>query len=207
MITYYDDRSVQVTSTAIRVDGRTLPARRDQPWSGTGGAAAPGGCSPGGARSAPRWPGRWWPRVLGIGLAVWLHRSPTVTVAIVGASVLVGLAVGPVADFLFEHLDRSYARGSRQLEMWARWRGQPVRLLRTGDALRFGQIYRAVQRAMENAAPAAPTRPPPGPVSRSSGQHGRTAAPHRGPGTSGPPGRPPATTASPGHRRSDPPGV
>ncbi|GAB3955283.1 hypothetical protein GCM10027614_64080 [Micromonospora vulcania] len=78
------------------------------------------------------------------------------TIAIVGASVLVGLAVGPVADFLFEHLDRSYAKGSRQLEIWARWRGQPVRLLRTGDALRFGQIYRALQRAVEHSNPARP---------------------------------------------------
>ncbi len=87
----------------------------------------------------------------GVALAIWLDRSATVTIAIVGASVLVGLAVGPVADFLFEHLDRSYARGSRQREVWIRWRGRPVQLLRTPDALRFGQIYRAVQRAMESA--------------------------------------------------------
>jgi hypothetical protein len=95
---------------------------------------------------------------LGIAFALWLDRSLTVTIAIVGASVLIGLAVGPVADFLFEHLDRSYARGSRQLEIWARWRGQPVRLLCTGDALRFGQIYRAVQRAVEAGQPVSPRR-------------------------------------------------
>ena len=129
MITYYDDRSVQVTSTAVRVDGPLVPARRDSAWSGTGGAAAPGGCSPAGARSAPRWPGRWSPPCSASRWRVWLHRSPTVTSPSSGRSVLVGLAVGPLADFLFEHLDRSYARGSRQLEMWARWRGQPVRLL------------------------------------------------------------------------------
>ncbi|KAB1939296.1 hypothetical protein F8271_17280 [Micromonospora sp. ALFpr18c] len=155
MITYYDDRSVQVTSTAVRVDGRAYPLaeitlvwhrRGTRSWRVLVGRGAIGAALAGPLIAA----------VLGIGVAVWLHRSPTVTIAIVGASVLVGLAIGPVADFLFEHLDRSYARGSRQLEIWARWRGQPVQLLRTGDALRFGQIYRAVQRAMEHSQPAHP---------------------------------------------------
>ncbi|MEU8153689.1 DUF6232 family protein [Micromonospora sp. NPDC048986] len=155
MITYYDDRSVQVTSTTLRVDGRSYKLaditmiwhrRGTRSWRVLVGRGAIGAALAGPLLAA----------VLGIGVAVWLHRSPTVTIAIVGASVLVGLAVGPVADFLFEHLDRSYARGSRQLEIWARWRGQPVRLLRTGDALRFGQIYRAVQRAVEHSQPARP---------------------------------------------------
>ncbi|MEU8220288.1 DUF6232 family protein [Micromonospora taraxaci] len=155
MTTYYDDRSVQVTSTTVRVDGRTYALsdismiwhrRGTRSWRVLVGRGAIGAALAGPLVAA----------VLGIGVAVWLHRSPTVTIAIVGASVLVGLAVGPVADFLFEHLDRSYARGSRQLEIWARWRGQPVRLLRTGDALRFGQIYRAVQRAVEHSQPARP---------------------------------------------------
>ncbi|MBM0234188.1 hypothetical protein JNW91_21480 [Micromonospora sp. STR1_7] len=155
MITYYHDRSVQVTSTAVRVDGRSYPLaeitmiwhrRGTRSWRVLVGRGAIGAALAGPLIAA----------VLGVAVAVWLHRSPTVTIAIVGASVLVGLAVGPVADSLFEHLDRSYARGSRQLEIWARWRGQPVRLLRTGDALRFGQIYRAVQRAVEHSQPARP---------------------------------------------------
>lgn len=162
MITYYDDRSVQVTSTTVRVDGRSYPLaeltmvwhrRGDRSWRVLAGRGAIGAALAGPLVAA----------LLGIGLAVWLHRSAAVTIAIVGASVLVGLAVGPLADVLFEHLDRSYVRGSRQLEMWARWHGRPVRLLRTGDALRFGQIYRAVQRAMEHV-PAGPGRTAPGRV-------------------------------------------
>ncbi|MCM0675401.1 DUF6232 family protein [Micromonospora phytophila] len=157
MITYYDDRSVQVTSTAVRVDGRTFPLaeitmiwhrRGDRSWRALAGRGAIGAALAGPLVAA----------ALGIALALWLDRSLTVTIAIVGASVLIGLAVAPVADFLFEHLDRSYARGSRQLEIWARWRGQPVRLLHTGDALRFGQIYRAVQRAVEAGQPVPPRR-------------------------------------------------
>ncbi|MEU5945505.1 DUF6232 family protein [Micromonospora sp. NPDC047465] len=157
MITYYDDRSVQITSAAVRVDGRTFRLadismvwhrRGSRSWRVLAGRGAIGAALAGPLVAA----------ALGIALALTLDRSLTVTVAIVGASVLVGLAVGPVADFLFEHLDRSYARGSRQLEIWARWRGQPVRLLCTGDALRFGQIYRAVQRAVEAGQPVTPRR-------------------------------------------------
>ncbi|MFJ8831137.1 DUF6232 family protein [Micromonospora aurantiaca] len=160
MITYYDDRSVQVTSTAVRVDGRSYPLaelttvwhrRGDRSWRVLAGRGAIGAALAGPLVAA----------VLGIALAVWLQRSAAVTVAIVGISVLVGLAVGPLADFLFEHLDRSYARGSREMEMWAQWRGRPVRLLHTRDAMRFGQVYRAVQRAMESL-PATPGRPAPG---------------------------------------------
>ncbi|MGC1210719.1 MAG: DUF6232 family protein [Micromonospora sp.] len=149
MITYYDDKSVQVTSTAVRVDGRTFPLaeismvwhrRGSRSWRVLAGRGAIGAALAGPLVAA----------VLGVGVAIWLHRSAVVTLAIVGASVLIGLGVGPLADFLFEHLDRSYTRGSRQWEMWVRWRGRPVCVLRTGDALRFGQIYRAVQRAMES---------------------------------------------------------
>ncbi|MEV1144182.1 DUF6232 family protein [Micromonospora sp. NPDC049799] len=152
MITYYNDRSIQVTSAAVRVDGRTFPLaeisavwhrRGSRSWRVLAGRGAIGAALTGPLVAAG----------LGIALALWLDRSATVTIAIVGASVLVGLAVGPVADFLFEHLDRSYVRGSRQLEMWARWRGQSIRLLSTGDALRFGQVYRAVQRAVEAGQP------------------------------------------------------
>ncbi|OZV75204.1 hypothetical protein CA850_29200 [Micromonospora echinospora] len=155
MVMFYDDRSVQVTSTAVRVDGQRFPLteisevwhqRGSRSWRVLAGRGALGAAMAGPLVAA----------VLGIALAIWLHRSWTVTIAIVGASVLVGLAVGPVADVLFEHLDRSYARGSRQLEIWIRWQGRPVRLVRTADALRFGQIYRALQRAMERGQPARP---------------------------------------------------
>ncbi|MDM4722855.1 DUF6232 family protein [Micromonospora sp. WMMA1363] len=157
MVTYYDDTSVQVTSTAIWVDGRSFQLaeistvwhhRGNRSWRVLVGRGAIGAALAGPLVAA----------ALGVALALLLGRSPTVTIAIVGASVLVGLAVGPVADFLFEHLDRSYVQGSRQCEIWARWRGRPVRLVRTGDAVRFGRIYRAVQRAVEAGEPAVRVR-------------------------------------------------
>ncbi|WBB51811.1 DUF6232 family protein [Verrucosispora sp. WMMA2044] len=157
MVTYYDDRSVRVTSAAVTVEGRVYPlAEISEIWHQHGTRSwrvLAGRGALGAALVAPL-----VAAVAGVALAIRLDRSATVTIAIVGASVLVGLAVGPIADFLFEHLDRSYARGSRQREVWIRWRGRPVQLLRTPDALRFGQIYRAVQRAMEVGRPIPPRR-------------------------------------------------
>lgn len=152
MITYYDDRSVRVTSAEIRVDGQGYRlADCTHIWH---------------RRGRRRWRVLARRYALGIGLAVplvgavlgvltvrRLHSSSSVTVAIVGASVLAVLTIGPLADVLLEHLDRSYARGSRRWEIWAHCQGQPVRLLHTDDALRFGQIYRALQRAMEQQLP------------------------------------------------------
>ncbi|MEH1016563.1 DUF6232 family protein [Micromonospora sp. CPCC 206060] len=155
MTTYYDDRSVRVTSAAIRVGGRAYPLaeftevwhrRSARSWRVLGRRGALGVALVSPVVFA----------LLGIVVGLSLDTSLTVTIAIVGGSVLVGLAVGPLADLLFEHLDRSYARGSRTLELWVRWQGRPVRLLTTDDALRFGQIYRALQRAVEQRQPVAP---------------------------------------------------
>ncbi|MFI6760753.1 DUF6232 family protein [Micromonospora sp. NPDC050417] len=148
MITYYDDRSVRVTSEAIRVADRAYPLmelaeiwhqRGTRSWRVLANRGALGIGLIGPVVAA----------LIGIALAIRFHSSITVTLAIIGASCLVGFAVGPVADLLLEFLDRSYTRGSHRLEIWVRWHGEPVRLLQTTDALRFGQIYRALQRAVE----------------------------------------------------------
>ncbi|MGW4463139.1 DUF6232 family protein [Micromonospora sp. NPDC004704] len=161
MITYYDDRSVRVTSEAIRVGERAYPLlelaeiwhqRGDRSWRVLAGRGALGFGLIGPVVAA----------VLGIGLAIRFHSSFILTLAIIGVSCLVGFAVGPVADLLLEFLDRSYTRGSHRLEIWVRWHGQPVRVLQTHDALKFGQIYRALQRAVEHRQPAnRPRRPDP----------------------------------------------
>ncbi|WP_434743111.1 DUF6232 family protein [Micromonospora sp. SH-82] len=149
MTIHYDDPSVQVTATTIWVDGNTYQLSEvDEVWHRQGSRSwrvLAGRGALGAALAAPI-----VAAVLGVILALWLDASVTVTVAIVGVATLAGLGVGPLADTLFEYFDRSYARGSRQRELWIRWRGAPVQLLSTGDSLRFGQIYRALQRAMEN---------------------------------------------------------
>lgn len=150
MTTFYDDREVRVTAEFVQVDGHAYRlADIAQIWHVRGarswrvlanrGALLVAIISPLVAAG------------LGLALAVRLDTSPTVTIAIVGGCVLLGLAVAPTADYLLEHVDRTYTRGARELEIWVRWRGAPVRLLRTDDALRFGRIYRALERAVERA--------------------------------------------------------
>ena len=148
MVTYYSDKSVQITSDAIQVGERAYPLRELVRVWHTRGARSWRALA---GRSALRvaMVGPLVAAAIGILIAVLLHSSVTVTIAIVGVSCLVGLAAGPLADVLLELMDRSYARGDRTLEIWATWRGRPVLLLATGDALRFGQIYRALQRALE----------------------------------------------------------
>lgn len=150
MITYYRDRHVEVTSQSLRVDGRAYPLRDlarvwhhrgARSWSALAGRGALGAVMLGPLVAA----------AIGIAVAVQIDASRTTTIALVGGAILVGLAVGPVADFVLEHVDRSYSRGSRRLEIWADVRGTPMLLLQTRDALRFGQIYRALQRALERA--------------------------------------------------------
>lgn len=165
MTEFYRDREVTVTTEAVRVDGRAYRIgelgrvwhrRGRRSWGAVAGRGALGG-----AMLAPL-----VLAALGIAVGVSIDASVDTTVLLVGGAILVGLAAGPLADVLLEHLDRSYARGSRRLEIWADVRGTAVRLLSTDDALRFGQIYRALQRAVDGGTRPVGARARPGPRAR-----------------------------------------
>lgn len=148
MIEYYRDRNVLVTSAGVRVEGRAYRlADLARVWHRRGrrsfGSVAGRGAL-GVAMVIPV-----LAALLGIGIAFSIHASTVTTIAIGGGAILLGLAALPLADVLLERMDRSYARGSRCLEIWADVQGNKVLLLQTDDALRFGQIYRALQRALE----------------------------------------------------------
>ncbi|GIF52409.1 hypothetical protein DFJ67_3680 [Asanoa ferruginea] len=150
MITYYNDRAVRVTSQAIQVAGRSYPlATLSRVWHRRGDRSlrtVAGRGAIGVALISPL-----VAAAIGIVVALRLHTSTATTVLIVGGSVLVGLAAAPLADFLLGRLDLSYSKGSRALEIWAEVGGRPTLLVQTADALKFGQIYRALQRALEAA--------------------------------------------------------
>jgi hypothetical protein len=148
VIEYYRDRDVTVTSTGVRVDARAYRLGEfARVWHRRGrrswGSVASRGAL-GVAMTIPVLAG-----LLGILVALSIDASTSTTIALVGGGILLGLAALPIADVLLERMDRSYARGSRNLEIWADVRGHQVLLLQTDDALRFGQIYRALQRALE----------------------------------------------------------
>ena len=153
LVVYYDRDPVRITSEAVRVAGRVYPlAELSQVWQ--------------------RRTGRSWRVLLGRGmlaamilgplaasavglwLAARLDLSLTSTAVLVTAAALVGLAAGPVADLLLDRMDRSYLAGAHEVELWVRWRGRPLLLMSSRDALRSGQIYRALGRALEQWQPA-----------------------------------------------------
>ena len=149
MITYYRDRDVLVTSSGIRTGGRDYrladlaelwhrQGRRS--WSAVAGRSALGI-----AMIIPLVVG-----ATGVLVALVIDASTATTVALAGGGVLVGLAAAPLSDILLEFVDRSYDKGSRRREIWARIRGADVLLLDTDNAQRFGQIYRALQRALDH---------------------------------------------------------
>jgi uncharacterized protein DUF6232 len=148
MDTYYRDQDVVITSTGVRMSGRQFALhdlrqvwhrRGRRSWMTIAGRGALGV-----AMLLPILVG-----ALGVGVALVIDASTSVTVGLIGGGILIGLAAAPLADMLLEHVDRSYDRGSRELEIWARTPAGDVRLLHTGDASRFGRIYRALQRALE----------------------------------------------------------
>jgi hypothetical protein len=145
MTTFYRDPEVLITSSGVRANGRDLPLnalvkvwhrRGPRSW-GTVAILAP--LAIGGQ---------------GIAIGLILHTSATVTAILVGGGILLGLATVPIADLVLDRVDRSYDRGSHDLEIWARTRREEILLLRTRDRARFGRIYRALQRALEPSAPA-----------------------------------------------------
>jgi hypothetical protein len=151
MTTYYRDADVWITSTGVRMSGRDFALRElRQVWHARGrrswGTIAGRGAI-GAAILLPIVIG-----ALGVAVALLADASRSVTIGLAGGGILLGLAAAPLADLLLERLDRSYDRGSREREIWARTPGGDLMLLRTRDAARFGRIYRALQRALEPAS-------------------------------------------------------
>jgi hypothetical protein len=148
MTTYYRDRDVWITSAGVRMNGVDLRlddliqvwhTRGRRSWATIAGRGALGL-----AILVPVVLG-----ALGIAVALLIDASRSTTIALAGGGVLVGLATAPLADVLLDHVDRSYDRGSRTREIWARTPTGDRMLLSTPDAARFGRIYRALQRALE----------------------------------------------------------
>lgn len=86
---------------------------------------------------------------IALAIALLIDVSAVNRIAIVLAAALLGLLAAPLMDLILEYFDRSYAKGAHQYQIWATWRGAPVLLLDTDDALRFGRTYRAIERAIE----------------------------------------------------------
>lgn len=156
MTTFYRDDTVRVTAEWVQVGPRRLPiAELTYVWHQR---ARPN------ARTVTRAVVRYGlitlitaPVAVGAGLLAYLmvgQWGPFVVAAValvltgLGVTVL-GVLLSPVLEFPLMALERSYDQGLAEREIWVRWRGEDLLLLRTGDAARFGKIYRAIERAIE----------------------------------------------------------
>jgi hypothetical protein len=151
---YYQDDTVQVTSELVHAGGHRVPvAELTYVWHVRGR---------GSVRSRSR--------LLGRGVLIFLLSIPPLVamvcvlslaysaqdrgnwrlaVTIFAVCVVVALALTPFLELPLGWLDRSYDRGTGVYELWVQRQGQELMLLRIADAMRFGRIYRAVQRAVE----------------------------------------------------------
>ncbi|MFC7547489.1 DUF6232 family protein [Plantactinospora sp. GCM10030261] len=154
MTTYYRDDTIQVTSDGIRTLGVTVWLRDiEYVW-----------------RAKGRGNARVRSRLVGRGILIFLLSIPPlvalvcvvslfyaaddrdawgIVIAIIAVGIAAAVALTPFLELPLGWLDRSYDRGGGVHELWIQSRGQEIMLLRTSDALRFGQIYRAVRRAVE----------------------------------------------------------
>jgi hypothetical protein len=151
MITYYRDDTVEITSRAIQVDNRlyrlgelAMVYYRD------------GGRGPAGRRvlrsriALVLAPPLLVVAALTLVLLTILMDAGLVTkLLLFMVAGMLALAVLPLLDLTLGGIERTYDRGTRVHEIWARWRGTEVMLVRTADRTRFGRIYRALQRAIE----------------------------------------------------------
>lgn len=156
MATYYRDNSVRVTSTDVEVDGVVYPlARLEYVWHRKG-TPDKGAVSRFGLRLVLLLVAL----LLGVLCAVKTPamlllgaRTPSIAVriALVVAGWLAFFALAwPVAELVLTGLDHVNVHGVVVHEIWIRSRGEEIMLLRTSDSLRFGRVYRALERALEN---------------------------------------------------------
>lgn len=155
MVTYYNDGRVRITSVELAVDGRAYrlaelvhvwrrrsrSRRRSVSRRAAGNLLMLGGGVLGLACfcvASSLWRLRLWAGLTPMGLAI------------LAAGFVAGSAVTwPLWQLVLSGMDRLHIHGLETHELWVHWRGADLLLVRTTDALRFGQIYRALGRAME----------------------------------------------------------
>jgi len=154
MTTFYRDRAVYIGSTELHVDDRAYRlGDLEQVWHSRGRRGVAGVAL-------------ILVRILlvlvvlgaiaGAGVAVRDMDMSTYDPGMKLAGAIVGvILLGTIGLFVVEGLitliERSYERGGAQHQIWARFYGEDVLLFATRDKLKFGKVYRALQRAIEHS--------------------------------------------------------
>jgi Family of unknown function (DUF6232) len=151
MITYYRDDSVEITSRAIQVDNRLYRLGELATVHHRDGGRGPGAGRILGSRIALALvPPLLVVAALALALVtILMDAGPVTKLLLFMVAGMLALAVVPLLDLTLGGIERTYDRGTRVHEIWAYWRGTEVMLVRTADRTRFGRIYRALRRAIE----------------------------------------------------------
>jgi hypothetical protein len=151
--TYYDERGVRVDSAGIRVGEAWYPLHAlTYVWHRRTGRILHGGymlATRGGAVAlvvALIVAGAIGARQVDLGGG---QKTMLIAGGVLAVIVLGGVAAFAV-EWLLQFVDRTHDHGRGQHEIWARANGTDQLIYSTTDATRFGQVYRALQRAIEN---------------------------------------------------------
>jgi len=79
------------------------------------------------------------------------YDSGTILAGAVAGVVLIGAIGLFVVEGVITVIERSYEKGGIEHQIWARHSNTDILLFATRDKLRFGKIYRALQRAIEHS--------------------------------------------------------
>jgi hypothetical protein len=151
--TYYDDHAVRVDSAGIRVDEAWYPlGALTYVWHRRTGRIRYSGyllVSRGGAVALVV-----ALIVVGATAARRVDLSGNQQIMLIAGGILAVIVLGGVVAFAIEWLlqvvDRTHDRGNGRNEIWVRVYGADQMIYSTSDLTRFGQVYRALQRAIEN---------------------------------------------------------
>ena len=86
-----------------------------------------------------------------LGLDITGYDLSTVIAGAVLGAVLAGSVGLLLVEGAISVVERSYDKGSAEHQIWARHLNADILLFATRDKLRFGKIYRALQRAIEHS--------------------------------------------------------
>lgn len=151
MVTYYRDESLHITTSAVTVGDRQYPLRAlELVWHRRTSRLRRGGYM-----VATRGGLVMILVALLVGVAVAVQRVSLrgADPMMLAGGVLAVIVVGAVAAFAVEGVlglvDRTHEHGRGVHEIWARTAHGDLLIFQSTDSLRFGQAYRALQRAID----------------------------------------------------------
>jgi hypothetical protein len=153
MVTYYRDDALHITTTGVWIGDRQYPLHAlELVWHRRTSRLRRGGymvATRGGLVMV------LVALVVGIGVAVWRVSVRGADPKVLAGGILAVIVVGAVAAFAIESVlglvDRTHEHGQGVHEIWARTAHGDVLIFQSTDSLRFGQAYRALQRAIDGA--------------------------------------------------------